>query len=133
MRAIEGVIVLAYTVDISFIKLKSKSAAACGDSFLMDSQNELIPDIARLEIFAPGRPFLKSLVKSDESSNQETFLAYVIRNAETELELIMADSEPAKNRAPQKCGNCRREGHTARTCTKGVTHVRSDALPLTAL
>jgi hypothetical protein len=77
--------------------------------------------------------FLKSLVKSDESSNQETFLAYVITNAETELELIMADSEPAKKRAPQKCGNCRGEGHTARTCTKGVTHVRSDTLPLTAL
>jgi hypothetical protein len=96
--------------------------------FVMDSQNELVPDIARLEMFAPGRPlhdkliylepnpdfplalnifdidkkrvsslssseermmyeagvewmvdfFLKSLVKSDESSNQETFLAFVI-------------------------------------------------------
>jgi hypothetical protein len=96
--------------------------------FVMDSQNELIPDIARLELFAPGRPlhdkliylepnpdfplalnifdinkkrasslssseermmyeagvewmvdfFLKSLLKSDETSHQETFLAYVI-------------------------------------------------------
>lgn len=96
--------------------------------FVIDSQNELIPDIVRLEMFAPGRPlhdkliylepnpdfplalnifdidkkrasslssseermmyeagaewmvdfFLKSLVKSDETSSQETFLAYII-------------------------------------------------------
>jgi hypothetical protein len=60
-------------------------------------------------------------------------LLETIRNAETELELIMADSEPSKKRSPQKCGNSGGEGHTARTCTKGATHVRSDALPLTAL
>jgi hypothetical protein len=95
--------------------------------FVMDSQNELIPDIARLEMFAPGRPlhgkliylepdpdfplalnifdtnkalmgtltskdramlesgaiwmvefFLSSLVKSEASPHQDTFLNYVI-------------------------------------------------------
>jgi hypothetical protein len=95
--------------------------------FVMDSQNELIPDIAGLEMFAPGRPlhnkliyiepdpdyplalnifdtnlsrsrnlsskeramiesgaiwmvefFLSSLVKSDASPHQDTFLNYVI-------------------------------------------------------
>jgi hypothetical protein len=95
--------------------------------FVMDSQNELIPDIANLELFAPGRPlhgkliylepdpdyplalnifdtnkafmtslssrdramlesgaiwmvefFLSSLVKSDASPHQDTFLNYVI-------------------------------------------------------
>jgi hypothetical protein len=96
--------------------------------FVMDSQNELIPDIAKLELFAPGRPlhgkliylepnpdyplglnifdinksrqsslssseermmlqngvewmvdfFLSSLVKSDETSRQGTFLTYLI-------------------------------------------------------
>ena len=95
--------------------------------FVMDSQNELIPDIASLEMFAPGRPlhnkliylepdpdyplalnifdtnlarsktlsskeramiesgaiwmvefFLSSLVKSDASPHQDTFLNYVI-------------------------------------------------------
>ena len=40
---------------------------------------------------------------------------------------------PSKKRSPQKCSNCGGEGHTARTCTKGATHVRSDVLPLTAL
>jgi hypothetical protein len=57
----------------------------------------------------------------------------IMKDAEAELELIMAESEPSKKRSPQKCGNCGGDGHTARTCTKGVTHVRSDALPLTAL
>jgi hypothetical protein len=95
--------------------------------FVMDSQNELIPDIANLEMFAPGQPlygkliylepdpdyplalnifdtdksrseslspkeramiesgaiwmvefFLSSLVKSDASPHQDTFLNYVI-------------------------------------------------------
>ena len=95
--------------------------------FVMDSQNELIPDIAHLQMFAPGGPlhgkliyieptsrhplglnifdtkhkgaallsdddemavqnsaiwmiefFLKSLVKSEESSHQETYLQFVI-------------------------------------------------------
>jgi hypothetical protein len=57
-------------------------------------------------------------------------LIETIRNAETELEIIMAESEPSKKRSPQKCSNCGGEGHTARTCTKGgSTHVRSDTLP----
>jgi hypothetical protein len=59
-------------------------------------------------------------------------LIETIRNAETELELIMADSEPSKKHSPQKCSNCGAEGRTARTCTKGgSTHVRSDTLPPT--
>jgi hypothetical protein len=60
-------------------------------------------------------------------------LIETIRNAEAELEPIMADSEPSKKRSPQKCSNCGGEGHTARTLYKGATHVRSDVLPLTAL
>jgi hypothetical protein len=44
--------------------------------------------------------------------------------------VIMADSEPAKKRSPQKCSNCGGEGHTARTCTKGgPTNGRNDTLP----
>jgi hypothetical protein len=124
--------------------------------FVMDSQNELIPDLARLEIFAPGRPlhgkltylepnpdfplalnifdinkkrasslssseermmyeaavewmvdfFLKSLVKSDETSAQETFLAYVIPavlaipNATVLTLLELLDPPPSKNAPP---------------------------------
>jgi hypothetical protein len=47
-------------------------------------------------------------------------LVETIRNAKADLEIIMADSEPAKNRSPQKCSNCGGEEHTARTCTKEV-------------
>jgi hypothetical protein len=56
-------------------------------------------------------------------------LIETIRNAETELELIMVETEPSKKRSPQKCSICQGEGHTARTCTKGVSNGRSDTLP----
>jgi hypothetical protein len=59
-------------------------------------------------------------------------LIETIRNAEEELEKIMAETEPSKKRSPQKCSNCGGEGHTARTCTKGQSNVRSDTLPATA-
>src|ERR1700730_16808952 len=61
-------------------------------------------------------------------------LVETIRNAKADLEIIMADSEPAKKRSPQKCSNCGGEGHTARTCTKGgPTNGRNDILPSTVL
>jgi hypothetical protein len=59
-------------------------------------------------------------------------LILTIRNAENELELIVANSEPSEKRSPQKCSNCGGEGRAARTCTKGgSTHVRRDTLPPT--
>jgi hypothetical protein len=60
-------------------------------------------------------------------------LIETIRKAEDELEKIMAETEPSKKRAPQKCSNCAGEGHTARTCTKGQSNGRNDSLPAPAL
>jgi hypothetical protein len=58
----------------------------------------------------------------------------MIGNAETELEIIMAESEPTKKCSPQKCGNLGKERHPARKCTKGgSTHVRRDTLPASTL
>jgi hypothetical protein len=57
----------------------------------------------------------------------------IIKDTEAELELTLADSEPAKKRSPQKCSNCGGEGHTARTCSKEQGNVKTDALPQTTL
>jgi hypothetical protein len=70
----------------------------------------------------------------DERLTKIHALIDTIRNVESELEIIMAESEPSKKWTPHKCSNCGGEGHTARTCTKGgPTHGRNDTLPPTAL
>jgi len=50
MRAIEGVIVLAFTVDIAVHQIEGQIRRCLRGFFAMDSQNELIPGIARLEM-----------------------------------------------------------------------------------
>jgi hypothetical protein len=63
------------------------------------------------------------LVNLRTATSHHYALIETIRTAETELELIMAESEPSEKRSPNKCSNCAGEGDTARICTKGATNV----------
>jgi hypothetical protein len=59
----------------------------------------------------------------DERLNKIHTLIETIRNAETEFEIIMAETEPSKKRSPQKCGNWR----LSVSC--GLTNIQSAPAP----
>jgi hypothetical protein len=56
-------------------------------------------------------------------------LSREIKTKEAELDALLGGSgEVAKSRAPQKCGKCGEEGHSARTCP----NTKVPTLPLTS-
>jgi hypothetical protein len=88
-----------------------------------------------------GRPgpifrFRDSLTGSDLVGERQPKIHTLIgikNDAEAELEIIMAKSEPSRKRYAAEMQQLWGRKDTARTCNKGATHVRSDTLPLTAL
>jgi hypothetical protein len=57
-----------------------------------------------------------------EKAQRAIQLSKEIREKEDELTRLFG-GEPAKQRAPQKCGKCGSTSHTARTCDQPATVV----------
>jgi hypothetical protein len=55
MIAVEGIVVLAFSIDISLIKKKRKSAVSCGDKMTYISNSRQLETVLPQEIQVPYR------------------------------------------------------------------------------